>query len=219
MADSARTAQGRNHVGGGVTVVRNGGKAGDRLDVPGVNGVRPSVKRRTTVVVATFASTPTRRTPRRRLWAVDHAGGSVNSPLRWQVGGRPFLTDPTALARRTAAERRRRSRWRRTQRRRRYAAAATAAAAAKQSGGVSRPILLSPLPTSEGGGEPSSGFPLSLSHATWRGHINIAFSFSKNVLSDTLFSPPYIGERETDCPKGNPVKWRGFWPKTGLKPL
>ena len=152
MAGSARTAQGRNHVGGGVTVVRNGGKAGDRLDVLGVNGVRPSVKRRTTVVVATFASTPTRRTPRRRLWAVDHAGGSVNSPLRWQVGGRPFLTDPTALARRTAAERRRRSRWRRTQRRRRYAAAATAAAAAKQSGGVSRPILLSPLPTSEGGG-------------------------------------------------------------------
>ena len=102
MAGSARTAQGRNHVGGGATVVRNGGKAGDRLDVPGVNGVRPSVKRRTTVVVATFASTPTRRTPRRRIWAGDHAGGSVNSPLRWQVGGRPFLTDPTALARRTA---------------------------------------------------------------------------------------------------------------------
>ena len=99
-----------------------------------------------TVVAATIASTPRRRTPWRRLRAVDHAGGSVIGPLRLQVGGRPFLTEPTALARRTAVERRRRSR------RRRYGAAAAAAAAAKRSGGVSRSILQSPLPTTEGEG-------------------------------------------------------------------
>ena len=97
-------------------------------------------------------------------------------------------------------------------------AAATAAAAAKRSGGGSRSILRSPPPTSEGGGNLDRVPSFSLSRDMERSHHSCILIL-KNVYRDTLFSLPYIGERETDCPKGNPVKVRGFWPKTGLKPL
>ena len=103
------------------------------------------------------------------------------------------------------------------------AAAANAAAAVLRGGGdcsgggetKRRRVQVDPPISSSnfrGGGEPRSGFPLSLSHATWRGHIKTVFSFSKRHTRYSS-SLPYIGERKRGvCPKGSPVI-QGVWPK------
>ena len=92
------------------------------------------------------------------------------------------------------------------------AAAASATAAAIQTGGDSRAVLL-PSSSLQGGGDPRSGFPLPLSHASWEGHIKDVFSFLKIGHTRYSSSLPYIGERKRGvCPKGSPVI-QGVWPK------
>ena len=82
-----------------------------------------------------------------------------------------------------------------------------------------------------GGGGLSSLFPskeslardfLDFSHVSMgKSHQNILLSslHQKNHPRYSVLSSLYRREKETGCPKGNPVILRGFWPKNRLKPL
>ena len=162
---------------------------GDRLGVRGVNGGRPSVRRRTNSLrgddreyakVADSVATALGSRPRwrRRNKSVAMAGRRAIVSHGTDGGG---VTDGGGTASSIAA-------------------AANAAAAAIRGGGDCsgggdtrrRRVQVGPPISSslQGGGEPRSGFPLSLSHATWRGHIKIIFSFSKMVCA--ILIPPSL---------------------------
>ena len=59
---------------------------------------RPSVGRRTKGLRGDDRGSPRRWTQWRHLWVENRAGGGVTGQSRWQIGGRPSLTDPTAAA-------------------------------------------------------------------------------------------------------------------------
>ena len=84
------------------------------------------------------------------------------------------------------------------------------AAGRRRPGSVSSPLL--PFH-----GNPRSGFPwpLSCSHGEVTSTFQFCFLHFKTFARYSLFSSLYRREKETGCPKGNPVIQRGFGPKIG----